>query len=108
MEFTGLDLGLLPDLCAPKQVDKAFLQVGSSDWDVTLEAVDLQWGTLVAPPKGTENRAICGQPGCCGLSCSHPHPTRGPSSSLGPEGAAFSGPPPPGNTWARAMGLHGT
>ena len=39
MELTGLDLCLLPCLCSPKQVDKAFLQVGSSDWDMTLEAV---------------------------------------------------------------------
>ena len=44
MELTGLDLGLLPGLCAPKQVDKAFLQVGSSDWDVTLEAVIFSGG----------------------------------------------------------------
>lgn len=39
MELAGLDLCLLPCLCAAKQVDKAFLQVGSSDWDTTREAV---------------------------------------------------------------------
>ena len=39
MELAGLDLGFLPCLCTPKQVDKAFLQVGSSDWNMTLEAV---------------------------------------------------------------------
>ena len=39
MEVAGLDLGLLPCLCAPKQVDKTFFQVGSLDWDTALEAV---------------------------------------------------------------------
>ena len=39
MELAGLDFGLLPCLCTPKQADKAFLQVGSSDWNMTLEAV---------------------------------------------------------------------
>ena len=31
-----------------------------------------------------------------------------PPCPLGPEGAAFSGPPPPGTTWALALGLRGT
>ena len=44
MEFAGLDLCLLPCFCAAKQVDKAFLQVGSSDWDTTLEAVIITGG----------------------------------------------------------------
>ena len=37
----------------------------------------------------------------------HPHPIRGPSLPPGPEGAAFSGPPPPGTTRALALGLRG-
>ena len=44
MELTGLDLCLLPCLCALKQVDKAFLQVSSSDWDMILKAVIISGG----------------------------------------------------------------
>ena len=53
MDLTGLDLGLLPGLCTPKQVDKAFLQGGSSDWDMTLEALfsGEPWWLLQRGPK---------------------------------------------------------
>ena len=44
MELAGLDLGLLTCLCTPKQVNKAFLQVSSSDWDMPLEAVIIGGG----------------------------------------------------------------
>ena len=47
-------MGLLSGLCALEQVDKAFLQVGSSDWDMTLEAVVFiggPWWLLQRGPK---------------------------------------------------------
>ena len=78
MELAGLDLGLLPCLCAPKQVDKAFLQVSSSDWDMTLEAMIVgggPWWLLQRGPKTVV--PVVAWLG--GLSCSHPLPIRGPS-----------------------------
>ena len=74
---------------------------------MTLEAVIFiggPWWLLQRGPK----TMLSVVPGYCGLSCPHPHPNQGPSSSLGPEGAAFPSPPPPGTTWALAVGLHGT
>ena len=44
MELAGHNLHLLPCLRAAKQVDKTFLQVGSSDWDMTLKAVIISGG----------------------------------------------------------------
>ena len=44
MELAGHNLSLLPCLCTAKQVDKTFLQVGSSDWDTTLKAVIISGG----------------------------------------------------------------
>ena len=43
-----------------------------------------------------------------GLSCLHPTPLGAPPHPLGPEGAAFSGPHPPGTTWGLAVGSRGT
>ena len=106
MELIGLDLCLFPCLCAPKQADRAFLQVSSSDWDMNLEAMISgggPWWLLRRGPKTMVPVAAW----LGGLSCSHPHPIRGPSLPPGPEGAAFSGPPPPGTTRALALGLRG-
>lgn len=97
MELAGLDLGLLPCFCTPKQADKAFLQVGSSDWNMT----------LVAPLKGTGDWYLWAA-WLGGLSCLHPTPLGAPPHPLGPEGAAFSGPHPPGTTWGLAVGSRGT
>lgn len=57
----SLDLGLLRCLCPPKQVDKAFLQVGSSDWNMTLEAVIIRGGSWRLLRRGPKT-GICGQP----------------------------------------------
>lgn len=72
-------------LCTPKQADKAFLQVGSSDWNMTLRPGLLR--PLVAPLKGRET-GICGQLGWVAFPAS-PNPTSGPAHPLDPEGAAF-------------------
>ena len=39
---------------------------------------DPHWGPLMAPPMGTENRAICGQPGYCGFPAPTPSLLRAP------------------------------
>ena len=103
----GLDLGLLPGLLASKQAYKAFLQVGYSGWDMTLEAVNISGGPWWLLRRGRKAMASVGSLARWPfLPLHHPTPTLGaPPCPLGPEGAAFPGFPPQGTTQTLAVGL---
>ena len=96
-------LGLLCGLSASKQVDKSLHLVGSSDWDMTLEAVNIGRGSWWLLGRG--RKAVASVGSLARWSFLLPFMLGAPPHALGPEGAVFSGPRPPGSTRALAVGL---
>ena len=95
--------GLLFGLSASKQVDKSLHLVGSSDWDMTLEAVNIGRGSWWLLGRG--RKAVASVGSLARWSFLLPFMLGAPPHALGPEGAVFSGPRPPGSTRALAVGL---
>ena len=62
----------------------------------------------MAPPKGLKTVLSVGSLAIVAFPAPTPTLLWAPPHPLGPEGAAFSGPPPPGTMWALAVGFRGT
>lgn len=80
-------LGLLCGLSASKQVDKSLHLVGSSDWDMTLEAVNIGRGPWWLLGRGRKAMASVGS--LARWSFLLPFMLGAPPHALGPEGAVF-------------------
>ena len=62
----------------------------------------------MAPPKGLKTVLSVGSLAIVAFPAPTPTLLWAPPHPLGPEGADFSGPPPPGTMWALAVGFRGT
>ena len=75
---------------------------------MTLEAVIFSGGPWWLLQRGLKTVLSVGSLAIVAFPAPTPTLLWAPPHPLGPEGAAFSGPPPPGTMWALAVGFHGT